>query len=237
MTSDRLLVGRKSSGTTGFATRWRSVSTIVPVPGAGRSDAKKRRRVIAAICLALAGSSVAGLSFFVGFQGPSHFDRLVWATSLDPAAPRPADFVPQRGDSDCGPASLKMVLGHHGLNRLTLEEIESAAVVGLRGTSLLTLKQIAEDQGLQPHGLRLSIESLTDVPMPAIAHVHGDHFVVLRRVDGSGVVVDDPSIGRLRMSTAKFGRAWDGVVLVFKPASSSFVEPIQPSDKPTRVAA
>lgn len=235
MISDRHPVDWKPSVTSGFATPSRSAHGLGH--GVGRSNARKRRRVLAAICLALAASSVAGFSFFVGIKGPSHFDRLVWAAALDIAAPMPADFVPQRGDSDCGPASLKMVLGHHGLNRLTLEEIESSAVLGPRGTSLLALKQIAEDQGLQPHGLRLSIESLTDLPMPAIAHVHGDHFVVLRSVDGTGVVVDDPSIGRLRMSTAKFGRAWDGVVLVFKRDSSSFVEPVQPSDKPSHVAA
>ena len=112
-------------------------------------------------------------------------------------------------------ASLKMVLGHHGLNGLSLEEIESAAALGPRGTSLLALKKIAEDQGLRTHGLRLSTEDLADLPMPAIAHVHGDHFVVLRSVDAVGVVVDDPSIGRLKMTADAFDRAWSGAVLSF----------------------
>ena len=222
---------------TGLRVRAGSTSAPVLEREIGRSNASKNRRVLAAVCLVLVASSVAGLFFFVGVQGPSYFDRLVWAASLDPVAPIPANFVPQRGDSDCGPASLKMVLGHHGLNRLTLEEIESAAVVGPRGTSLLALKQIAEDQGLRPHGLRLSIESLADLPMPVIAHVHGDHFVVLRSADGTRVVVDDPSIGRLRMSTASFDRAWDGVVLVFVPDSRRLIELAQPSDKPAGAAA
>lgn len=220
----------------GVVTRSRRRKKPVLRGGTGRSNVSKRRRVLAVACLALAASSVAGLSFFAGTRSPSYFDRLVWAASLDRAAPVPADFVSQRGDSDCGPASLKMVLDHHGFHAVTLEEIESAAAIGARGTSLLALKKISENQGLRSRGLKLPIGKLADLPTPAIAHVHDDHFVVLRSVDASGVVVDDPSIGRLRMSIASFGRAWDGVVLVFDPDSSAPPESVQPSNAPSRVA-
>ncbi len=237
MTSDRSRADRKPAGAADSDAPARTAAEAVPASETSRSKASRRRRVLAAVCVVLAASSVAGFSFLVGTQGPSYFSRLVWAASLDLSAPTPPDFVPQRGDSDCGPASLKMVLGHYGLNGLTLEEIESAAAIGPEGTSLLALKKIAEDQGLRSHGIRLSIANLIDVPMPAIAHVHGDHFVVLRSVDALGVVVDDPSVGRLRMSTASFGRAWGGLVLVFGPDARALVEPVRPSDKPTRVAA
>lgn len=237
MTSNRHPVDRLRAGVTGVVTPSRRTKKPVLHGETGRSSVSTRRRVLAVACLALAASSVAGLSFFVGTRGPSYFDRLVWAASLDHAAPVPADFVSQRGDSDCGPASLKMVLDHHGFHAVTLEEIESAAAIGPRGTSLLALKKISEDQGLRSRGLQLSIEKLADLPMPAIAHVHGDHFVVLRSIDASGVVVDDPSIGRLRMSSTSFGRAWGGIVLVFDPDSSGPAESAQPSARPSGAAA
>lgn len=237
MTSDRPPVDRRPAGLTGVVTRSRRSKKPVLRGGTDRSNVRKRRRVLAVACLALAASSVAGLSFFVGNRGPSYFDRLVWAASLDHAAPLPTGFVPQRGASDCGPASLKMVLDHHGFHAVTLEEIESAAAIGPRGTSLLALKNISENQGLRSRGIQLSIEKLADLPMPAIAHVHGDHFVVLRSIDSSGVVVDDPSIGRLRMSSARFSRAWDGIILVFDPDSSGPAESVQPSARPSGAAA
>ena len=222
---------------TGLHPRAGGTDDSVLRPNAPHPNRSRRRRVLAALCLVFAACSVAGILFVVGSRGPTYLDRLAWAASLDRSAPLPADFVSQRGDSDCGAAALKMVLAHHGFREVTLDEIEAAADVGPRGTSLLALKKIAEDQGLKSQGLRLAIEHLGDLPMPAIAHVHGDHFVVLRSVDAVRVVVDDPSLGRLRMSTAAFDRAWGGVVLAFDSDARGPVEPNQPSDDSTRVAA
>ena len=140
--------------------------------------------------------------------------RLSWAASRDPAAPSEGVIVRQRGQSDCGAAALKMVLDYYGVGDASLEDLEAATRIGPDGTSLLALKHVAEQRGLTGQGLRLSVGHLKDVSMPAIAHVHGDHFVVVRSATDD-VIVDDPSIGRLRMSAAAFNRAWDGIVLTF----------------------
>ena len=137
----------------------------------------------------------------------SMLDRLAWSASLDRSASAVREVVLQRSRSDCGAAVLKMVLDHHGTANRTLESIEAAADTGPGGTSLLSLKRVAEQMGLMGQGLRLSIEHLSDVPMPVIAHVHGDHFVVVRHA-GHEIIIDDPSIGRLRMSAGSFDRAW-----------------------------
>ncbi len=177
----------------------------------------KARQLVAVSSLLVVGATVALLLY--GIQTPATDHRIAWVSSLDPAIPEPADLVRQRQDTDCGPAVLKMVFNHYGLDEMTLEEIEAVATVGANGTNLLALKKIAESQGLRAQGLRLSIENLADVPLPAIAHVHGDHFVLLRSV-GNEVVVDDPSVGRLRMSSEALDRAWNGVVLTFLPVAS-----------------
>ena len=103
MNLDRPPVDRKPPKMTGLHVRVGGTGAPVLEREIGRSNASKRRRVLAAVCLVLAASAVAGFFFFVEIQGPSYFDRLVWAASLDDVAPIPADFVPQRGDSDCGP--------------------------------------------------------------------------------------------------------------------------------------
>lgn len=145
--------------------------------------------------------------------GPT-MDRLAWAAALDPSAPAPGEVVRQQRRSDCGPAALKMVLDHWGIQDVTLAELEIATGTGPDGTSLLALKKAAEERGVTSQGLRLPVHRLREVPLPAIAHVHGDHFVVIRST-GDELVIDDPSLGRLRMNSRVFARSWDGVVLSF----------------------
>ena len=145
--------------------------------------------------------------------GPA-MDRLAWAAALDPSASAPGEVVRQQRRSDCGPAALKMVLDHWGIQDVTLAELEIATGTGPDGTSLLALKRAAEERGVTSQGLRLPVHRLREIPLPAIAHVHGDHFVVIRST-GDELVIDDPSLGRLRMSSRIFARSWDGVVLSF----------------------
>ncbi len=175
-----------------------------------------RRRRLAAAGLLLATGLVA---VAVRAVGPT-LDRLAWAASIDPEAPGLGEVVRQQKRSDCGPAALKMILDHHGLVGATLAELEVATGAGPDGTSMLALKKAAEERGLAGQGLRLPVERLDDIPMPAIAHVHGDHFVVIRSA-GQELVIDDPSLGRLRMSSRTFERSWDGVVLAFTSGPSS----------------
>lgn len=166
--------------------------------------------------------------------GPT-MDRLAWAAALDPSAPAPGEVVRQQRRSDCGPAALKMVLDHWGIQDATLAELEIATGTGPDGTSLLALKRAAEERGVTSQGLRLPVQRLSEIPLPAIAHVHGDHFVVIRSI-GDELVIDDPSLGRLRMSPRVFARSWDGVVLSFTGGPHRFrgrYETRPPHQQPT----
>ena len=180
------------------------------------SDTARRRRLAAAGLLLATGL----VAVAVRAVGPT-LDRLAWATSIDPSAPAPGQVVRQQKRSDCGPAALQMILKHHGVTSTTLAELEVATGTGPDGTSMLALKRTAEQSGLASQGLRLPVERLHDIPMPAIAHVHGDHFVVIRSA-GEELVIDDPSLGRLRMSARTFERSWDGVVLTFTGGAPRF---------------
>lgn len=142
-------------------------------------------------------------------------NRLAWLASHDPTAPGTEEVIRQGGRSDCGASALRMVFSHHGIEGASLDELETALQVRSDGTSLLALSQVAEERGLLSRGLRLNVQDLGNVPMPAIAHVHGNHFVVVRQA-GEQMTVDDPEIGRLRMSAKTFDRAWSGIVLTFE---------------------
>lgn len=180
------------------------------------SSTTTQRRRLAAAGLLLATGLVA---VAVRAVGPT-LDRLAWAASIDPTATAFGEVVRQQKRSDCGPAALKMIFDHHGLTGATLAELEVATGTGPDGTSMLALKKAAEARGLSGQGLRLPVERLDDIPLPAIAHVHGDHFVVIRSA-GQELVIDDPSLGRLRMSSRTFERSWDGIVLAFTNSPSN----------------
>lgn len=189
--------------------------------------AGRRRRLAAASLLIAAGLATVA----VRAVRPT-VDRLVWAAALDPSAPAHGELVRQQKRTDCGPAALKMVLDHWGVGDTTLAELEAATGTGPNGTSMLAIKRAAELRGVTSQGLHVPVHRLHEIPLPAIAHVHGDHFVVIRSA-GHELVIDDPSIGRLRMSPREFDRSWDGIVLTFTGGPSPIPRTVRmPSASP-----
>lgn len=164
------------------------------------------RRRFARAGLALACGLVAVVSLVVA----PILNRVAWTVSRIGDS---TGVVRQVDRSDCGPAALKMILDHYGV-KSSVEELRAQAGTKDTGTTLLALKETAEGKGLKSAGWRMSLEDLSRLEMPVIALVRGDHFVVVRSI-GEEIVVDDPSLGRLRMSERVFRSAWNGVVLSF----------------------
>jgi len=127
----------------------------------------------------------------------------------------------QRSTMDCGPAALKMVLDHFGIQS-SLDELSSLSHQTTRGTSMLTLKEIAESKGLRVEGWHFAFNDFQTAPLPALVWVHRGHFMVVTHISADGRVdALDPSLGRLRYSRSNFQKIWDGDTLVFKPQDPS----------------
>jgi predicted double-glycine peptidase len=121
----------------------------------------------------------------------------------------------QRAYNHCGAAALQMILASHGIDR-SVEELLQQLRMTPAGTSLLDLRLAATEAGVPARSWALSDSHLRQLPMPAIAFVGGNHFVVIRRMlDPRTLEVDDPAIGRLRWPIAAFCRYWKGETLVF----------------------
>jgi predicted double-glycine peptidase len=129
----------------------------------------------------------------------------------------------QRRANDCGAAALAMVLGSLG-RPADLDVLERELLIGPRGVSMLALKDTAERHGLEAAGLRVDWKGLGRLPLPAIAFVQGDHFVVLLRAGSSHVELADPARGRLRLTRRAFERRWRGEVLSFRPRHGAPVQ-------------
>jgi len=123
--------------------------------------------------------------------------------------------VLQKRWNECGAAALKAVLAVHGINR-EIPDLAEQLKTTPAGTSLFDLRTVATEAGLPGRSWVLDAADLSRIPLPAIAFVYGDHFVVIRTVVSPDVLeIDDPSLGRLLWPVKSFTRAWSGETLVF----------------------
>lgn len=113
--------------------------------------------------------------------------------------------------SECGAASLCMVLGYYG-RFVELSEMRRACHVSRDGSRLRNMMYAAEEYGLQAEALRCA-PSMMGIRLPAIAFWKGYHFIVVEKIEKETVTVCDPALGRRRLTTAEFVRDFSGVVL------------------------
>ncbi len=125
-------------------------------------------------------------------------------------------FIPQMEASECGAASLAMVLAHHGYHA-PLDEIRNACGIGRDGTSAGTVLQVARSHGLEAGAYRMEVEDLRFVPLPAILHWQFNHFLVLSGWRGRKAILLDPAIGESLVSLDLLRTSFTGVALVFRP--------------------
>ena len=118
--------------------------------------------------------------------------------------------------AECGAASLGMVLAFHG-RFLPLEELRRLCGVSRDGSKASTLVRAARSLGLEARGLKAEPHHLADLPMPAIAFVNFNHFLVVEHSDGAHVWLNDPASGSRRETMEAFSAGFTGVVLTFKP--------------------
>ena len=135
--------------------------------------------------------------------------------------------VRQQMKYDCGIACLQMVLEHKGI-KVIAEKLRAEAGMLSNGTSLWGLKQAAEANGLKASTWQLSISDLSQIPLPAIAFVGGNHFVVIEQVEQDGhLIILDPGYGRLRYEASTFEHLWRGEVLILDREQGKWSRPLQ----------
>jgi ABC-type bacteriocin/lantibiotic exporter with double-glycine peptidase domain len=130
-------------------------------------------------------------------------------------------FVKQRDLTECGTTCLAIIFKYYGMYNLQ-HTLRRLAHVNREGTSLLTLSEIAETFGFNTHGYRLSIDLISDLPLPCIAHYEGNHFVVIYKTNKKSVWIANPASGKDRLSRQDFTRKWNGIVLTLEPTNQVF---------------
>jgi ATP-binding cassette subfamily B protein len=85
----------------------------------------------------------------------------------------------------------------------------------LDGTSLRSLCTAAEELGLAARSVKASPQNLDRMPLPAICHWDGDHWLLLYHVTRRHAYLADPAIGFRRVPRDEFERRWTGYAALF----------------------
>src|SRR3989344_871770 len=134
------------------------------------------------------------------------------------ARPRSTPTVLQLEAAECGAASLALVLAAQG-RHMGLDELRALCGVSRDGTKASSLLRAARALGLEAKGLKAEPEHIADLPLPAIAFVHFNHFLVVEHIDARHVWLNDPAPGRRREPIAEFSDGFTGVLLTFVPGA------------------
>ncbi|HEX4419413.1 MAG TPA: peptidase domain-containing ABC transporter [Kofleriaceae bacterium] len=129
---------------------------------------------------------------------------------------RSVPFVQQLEWTDCGAASLCMVMQYHG-REAKLSEVRDAMGIGRDGVSAKAILDTAEKYGLAGRGIKVDTSQVHLLKTATILHWEFNHFVVFDKVVKDGVRIVDPATGPRDVPMEQFGKAFTGVAIEVTP--------------------
>ena len=118
--------------------------------------------------------------------------------------------------TECGAASLGMVLAHHG-RWVPLDELRERSGASRDGTTLADLVKTAESFGMVGKGYLRSARLLPELGYPLILLWKGHHFLVLEGMDEEHAWLNDPASGPRRVPIEDFKRDYSRFCLSLRP--------------------
>lgn len=126
-------------------------------------------------------------------------------------------LILQEENAECGHACVAMVshfLGHV----IDLSFLRKKYQPSSAGMNLLQLKHLCQELHFNTRALRVSLEELRFVQCPAILHWNMNHFVVLKKVTRSGIIIHDPALGIRSCLFQEASKFFTGIVLEVEKA-------------------
>lgn len=153
----------------------------------------------------------------------------------------------QKYDFSCGSAAIATLLTYHygkPVDEATVFQSMYASgdqeKIRREGFSLLDMKRYLEHEGYQADGVRVSLDELAKVGVPAIALVADQgyrHFVVVKGLHGTRVMLGDPALGGRVVSREQFDSMWIGNIFFVIRSHLGTARFNTPADWNTRLAA
>jgi HlyB family type I secretion system ABC transporter len=123
-------------------------------------------------------------------------------------------LVRQIDEVDCGAACLAMVCRYFGRS-VSLARVRRLVHTSLDGASLKAICAAAEELGLAARAVKASSDRLDDMPMPAIIHWQGNHWIVAYAIGAKVVRIADPASGLRTIDRSDFEKHWSGYAALF----------------------
>ncbi len=116
--------------------------------------------------------------------------------------------------TECGAASLSMVMGYYG-KHMALEQMRIETGVSRDGCNAKNILRAARKFGFEAKGYRKSLEGLLECRPPCIIHWNFNHFVVWEGMKGKYAYINDPAMGRRKLAMEELDDCFTGIVLTF----------------------
>ncbi len=121
--------------------------------------------------------------------------------------------------TECGAASLSMIFAYFGKN-LALEQMRIETGVSRDGCNAANIMRAAKKYGLECHGYRKELDGLMKLNPPCIIHWNFNHFVVYEGIKHGYAYLNDPAVGRRRLTIEELDEGFTGIVLTFSATES-----------------
>ena len=119
--------------------------------------------------------------------------------------------------TECGAASLAMILAHYGL-WIPLEKMRQECGVNRDGSKASNVMKAAKARNCEVHGYRWEADNLREEgTFPMIIHWEFNHFVVLEGIIGDTVYLNDPAMGRRTVVWDEFITSYTGIAITIEP--------------------
>lgn len=133
----------------------------------------------------------------------------------------------QQYDFSCGSAALASLLTYHYNDAVDEEAVFTEMLrladldkVRREGFSMLDMKRYLEHRGYQADGFRMALDGLRkQIRLPVIVlldHAGYRHFVVVKGIGDTSVLIGDPARGLKVYARDAFERIWDGTAFVIR---------------------
>jgi hypothetical protein len=137
------------------------------------------------------------------------------------------DRVPgSRAELDvmCGPKCLLVMCQRLGV-KADLNELAGLCSKDQKSTTMADLCRAAREKGLKAMGLKIRAEEFAGVGMPLIAHLWGNHFVVVEKDGADTLKVTNPPGEPRAVSKQDFAKSYSGFALLVAKDEKPFPKP------------
>ncbi|WP_159564342.1 peptidase domain-containing ABC transporter [Budvicia diplopodorum] len=121
--------------------------------------------------------------------------------------------------SECGLACLAMIAGYYRFN-VDMVSLRHQYRLSSQGSNLKQLMDVASSLNFKSRGVRLELNELGKLKTPCMLHWDLCHFVVLVSVGRKGIVIQDPALGRRKLSFNSASGHFTGVAMEMWPAAN-----------------